>query len=57
MTVLDAGDVAPQKSGAMFDVALAKVLFFAKFAESVAYDHAGIIPPRRVEGKLRNVCK
>jgi len=56
MTVLDAGDVAPQKSGAMFDVALAQFLFFTKCAEPVADDHDGIAASRR-EGKLRNVCK
>jgi hypothetical protein len=51
MTVLDAGDVAPQKSGAMFDVALGELLLFAKFAELVANDHDGIVASRRGEGK------
>jgi hypothetical protein len=32
-------------------VALREFLFFPKFAESVAYDHAAIIPPRGLEGK------
>ena len=51
MPVLNAGDVAPKKSGALLNVALREFLLFAKFAESVAYDHAGIIPLRESEGK------
>ena len=51
MPVLDAADVAPQKPGALLDVALREFLFFTKFAESVADDHAGIIPLRGLEGK------
>ncbi|MGC2890135.1 MAG: hypothetical protein WB627_13775 [Candidatus Acidiferrum sp.] len=46
MTILDARDVAPQQTSAMFDVALGEFLLLAKLAESVAYDHAGIIPKR-----------
>jgi len=52
MTVLDSGDVAAEKSGALLNVALAEFLLFAKFAETVASNHSGgIIPLRRFEGK------
>jgi hypothetical protein len=51
MSIFHTRNVAPQKSGALFNVALAEFLLFAKFAESVAYDHFGIIPSRRTEGK------
>jgi hypothetical protein len=47
----DAGDVAPEQTSTLFDVALAKVLLFAKFAELVADDHDGIVASRRLEGK------
>ena len=53
MVILDAGDVAPQKSGALFYVALTEFLLFAKFAESIADDHGGgIIALNRPEGKV-----
>jgi hypothetical protein len=51
VTVLDTRDVAPKQPGALFDVALAKILLFTKFAESGAYQHAGIISFYRLEGK------
>src|SRR5580658_5651804 len=49
--VLHARDVAPEEPCALFDVALAQFSLLTKFAESIAYDHAGIIPLRRQEGK------
>jgi len=49
MAVLDAGNVAPKKPGALLYVALREFLFFTKFAESVAYDHAGIISLNQTE--------
>ena len=49
MPVLDAGDVAPEKSSALLNIALAEFLFFSKFAESFAYDHAGIISLIHIE--------
>src|SRR5271170_247578 len=51
MAVFNAADVAPQQASALFNVALAEVLLFAKFAEPVAYYHAGIIPSNRLEDK------
>ncbi len=52
MPVLNAGYVAPKKPGALFDVALAEFLLFSKFAESVADNHARIIPLGGLEGKI-----
>jgi hypothetical protein len=49
--VRNAGYVAPQKPGALLDIALAEFLFLPEFAESFADDHAGIIPAERREGK------
>jgi hypothetical protein len=49
MSIFHTRNVAPQKSGALFNVALAEFLLFAKFAESVAYNHAGIISLNRTE--------
>jgi hypothetical protein len=53
VAVLNTGDVAPQKSGAPLSVALAQFLLFAKFAESVADHHAGIISKKRRDDKAR----
>jgi hypothetical protein len=50
--ILDPANVAAQKSSALFDVTLREFLFFAKFAESISYDHGGgIIALDRLEGK------
>jgi hypothetical protein len=51
MPILDSADVAPEQARSFFNVALREFLFFSKFAESVADDHAGIIPLGRLEGK------
>jgi hypothetical protein len=49
--VLNARYVAPEQTSALLYVALTEFLLFPKFAESLAYDHAGIIPSWRGEGK------
>jgi hypothetical protein len=58
MPILDTGDVAAKQTSALFDVALAEILFFTNFAESVAHDHsAGIIPLNGLEGKQARRCE
>jgi len=51
MTILDAGDIAPEQASALFNVALGEFLCLAHFAEAVAYNHTGIVSLRRMEGK------
>src|SRR5436190_2465794 len=53
MTILDAGDITPKQASALFDVALGEFPFFAECAQTVAYNHSGIISPVRLEGKQR----
>ena len=36
MAILDAGDIASEKAGTLFDVALGELLFLTQFAEAVA---------------------
>ena len=40
VTVFDSGDIAAQKTGAMFDVTLAEILGFSELSESLTYLHA-----------------
>lgn len=51
MPVLYARDIASKQASFLLNIALAHILLFAQFAESFAYDHAGIISPGRWEGK------
>ena len=51
MIILDAGDVGAHKARPLLNVTLREILFFAECAKSVANNHPGIIPLRRVEGK------
>ena len=51
MTILDAGDIAPEQAGALFDVALGEFLFLTQFAEAVANNHGGIVTLRPLQGK------
>ena len=44
VAVLDARDIATKKSGALFDIPLGKLLFFAQDAKSVTDNHVGIVP-------------
>jgi hypothetical protein len=44
MAIFDAGDIAAEQSGALFDVPLGKLLFFAQCAKTVADNHVGIVP-------------
>jgi len=49
VAVLDAGNVAPQKPGALFDIALGELFRVSEFSKSVAYDRAGIISFNQIE--------
>lgn len=44
MAIFDARDVTAKQSGALFDVPLGKLLFFAQGAKSIADNHIGIVP-------------
>jgi hypothetical protein len=44
MAIFHAGDVAAKQSGALFDVPLGELFFFAQKAKTVTYDHIGIVP-------------
>jgi 16S rRNA (adenine1518-N6/adenine1519-N6)-dimethyltransferase len=54
VAVFNPGDVAPEQARALFDVPLGEFLLFAQFAKAVAYDHGGIIPLTRIEGKQQS---
>jgi hypothetical protein len=43
MAILDAGDIATKQSGALFDVPLGKLFFFAHDAKPIANNHSGIV--------------
>ena len=43
VAVLDARDIATKKSGALFDVPLGKLLFFAQNAKPITDNHVGIV--------------
>jgi len=43
MAIFDAGDIAAKQSGALFDVPLGKLLFFAQGAKPIADNHVGIV--------------
>jgi hypothetical protein len=42
VAILDSGNVAPQKAGALFDIALGEFLFFAECAKAITDNHADI---------------
>jgi hypothetical protein len=54
MAVLDAGEIGAKKVGASFDVTLGEVLLLAKFAESFAKYHCGIVSLGLQDGNQRN---
>jgi hypothetical protein len=54
MTIFHAGDIAPEQASTLLDVTLGEFLVFAEHAKAVAYNHAGIISLRRMEGKQGN---
>jgi hypothetical protein len=56
MAVFNAADVTPKQASALFYVTLTKFLLFAKFAESIAYYHSGIIPKRGMQGKQSDLA-
>jgi hypothetical protein len=51
MAIFHTGDIATEQTRPFLNMALREFLLFAKFAESVTDQHAGIIPERRIEGK------
>jgi hypothetical protein len=55
MTIFNTGNITAKQAGTLFDVALGEFLFFAECAKTITYNHWGIIPPRRTEGKLQEV--
>jgi hypothetical protein len=44
MAILDSGNIAPQKAGALFDIALGEFLFLTQCAEAITDNHAGRVP-------------
>jgi len=44
MAIFDAGDVAAEQSGALFDVPLGKLFVFAQGAKPITDNHVGIVP-------------
>jgi hypothetical protein len=44
VAIFDAGDIATKQSGALFDVPLGKLFFFAQGAKPIANNHVGIVP-------------
>jgi|SRR5271165_1115267 len=43
MAIFNAGDIATKQSGALFDVPLGKLFFFAQGAKPIADNHCGIV--------------